>query len=232
MLQDYARSANRLLSALPAIEYQRLEPYLTSVHVPVGQVFYEALDKIDTVYFPSTSLISLVNTLSNGLTTEIGLIGGTGMVGLSVLLGNSYSQERAIVQVADHAIKISAQVLKSEFDRGGELQRLLLGYAQTRINEVSQLAVCNRHHTIEERLARWLLTVQDLTQSNTLPLTQEFISQMLGVRRSGVTITAGIFQKSRLINYNRGKITVLNRKALLETSCECYKIFYDNFYRR
>ncbi len=231
MSQDHSHSANRLLAALPEIEYQRLEPYLTSVSLPVGTVFYEALEKIESVYFPNTALISLVSTLSNGSTTEIGLIGGTGMIGLPVILSNGYSSQRAIVQVPDGGMKISALVLKREFDRGGELQRILLNYAQTRLDEIAQLAVCNGYHTIEERLARWLLTVQDLTQSNEFPLTQEFISNMLGVRRSGVTIAAGILQKAGLICYTRGKITILTRSGLEDTACECYELFHDNFYR-
>ena len=231
MTQDHSPSANRLLAALPKIEYQRLEPYLTSVSLPVGTVLYEALEKIESVYFPNTALISLVSTLSNGSTTEIGLIGGTGMIGLPVILSNGYSSQRAIVQVPNGGMKISALVLKREFDRGVELQRILLNYTQTRLNEIAQLAVCNGHHTIEERLARWLLTVQDLTQSNEFPLTQQFISNMLGVRRSGVTIAAGILQKAGLISYTRGKITVLTRSGLENAACECYELFHDNFYR-
>ena len=231
MSQDHSHSANRLLAALPEIEYQRLEPYLTPVSLPVGTVFYEALEKIETVYFPKTALISLVSILNNGNSTEIALIGGTGMVGLPVILSNGYSSQRAIVQVPDGGMKISALVLKREFDRGEELQRILLNYTQTRLNETAQLAVCNGHHTIEERLARWLLTVQDLTQSDKFPLTQEFISNMLGVRRSGVTIAAGILQKAELISYTRGKITVLTRSGLENVACECYKLFHDNFYR-
>jgi CRP-like cAMP-binding protein len=229
--QDHSRSANRLLAALPKNEYQRLEPHLKSVSLPVGEVFYEASEKIETVYFPNKALISLVSTLKNGATTEIALVGGTGIVGLPVILGDGYSSQRAIVQVADGAIKISALILKQEFERGGELQKLLLRYVETRLSEVAQLAVCNRHHVIEERLARWLLTVQDLIQSDKLPLTQEFIGNMLGVRRSGVTIAAGVLQNAGMISYSRGKITVLNREALEDTACECYELFHNNFYR-
>ena len=232
MFQDRSRSANRLLSSLPEIEYQRLEPYLFPTKLSAGKIFYEASDKIETVYFPQTALISLVSTLENGTTTEIGLIGGTGIVGLSVCLGSGYSKHRAIVQVPDSALKISAEVLKQEFDRGGELQRILLRYTETRLDEIAQLAVCNGHHTIEERLARWLLTVQDLIQSDELPLTQEFIGNMLGVRRSGVTITAGILQRAGLISYSRGKIKILDRPRLENTACECYRLFYDHFYRQ
>jgi CRP-like cAMP-binding protein len=232
LIQDHSRSANRLLAALPENEYRRLEPYLTFETISVGTIFYEASEKIETVYFPNSALISLVNTLNNGTTTEIGIIGGTGMVGLPVVLGDGYSQQQAIVQIADGTVKISARILKREFDRGGKLQKILLNYVQTRLNEVAQLAVCNRHHTIEERLARWLLTVQDLTQINELPLTQEFIGHMLGCRRSGVTIAAGTLQKAGLISYARGKINILDRQSLENAACECYKLFYNNFYRK
>ena len=150
---------------------------------------------------------------------------------MSVLYA-SFGKHRAIVQVADSALKISAEVLKQEFDRGGELQRILLRYTETRLDEIAQLAVCNGHHTIEERLARWLLTVQDLIQSDELPLTQEFLGNMLGVRRSGVTITAGILQRAGLISYSRGKIKILDRQRLEATACECYKLFYEHFYRQ
>ena len=224
-------STNRLLAALPEDEYRRLKPYLVPISLVAGTVFYEVSEKIDTVYFPKTGLISLVSTLNNGSTTEIALIGGTGMLGIPILLGNSYSRHRAIVQVPDGGFKISAQVLKREFDKGGALQKILYRYIETRLEEVAQLAICNRHHTIEERLARWLLTVQDLHQSNKLPLTQEFISHMLGVRRSGVTLVAGAFQRAGFISYSRGKITILDRQGLENTTCECYQLYRDNFNR-
>ena len=232
MSQDRSRSANRLLSALPEAEYERLEPYLTSISLPIGTVFYEASEKIETIYFPNTSLISLVNTLSNGATTEVSLVGGTGMVGIPAILSSGISQNLAIVQVPNHAMKISAEILKQEFKRGGELQNILHAYIETRISEISQLAVCNAHHTIEERFARWLLITSDLIQSNTLPLTQEFLGNMLGVRRSGVTIAAQTIQQAGIINYRWGKIIILNREALKNVSCECYQLFYNNFYRQ
>ena len=231
MSQDRSRSDNRLLAALPEDEYRRLEPYLMPISLSAGTVLYEASEKIDTVYFPNTALISLVSILANGATTEISLIGGTGMVGLPVILGSGYSNHRAIVQVPDNAMKISARILKQEFDRGGELQKVVHRYIETRLNEVAQIAVCNRHHTIEKRLARWLLTVRDLTQSDELHLTQEFLGNMLGCRRSGVTLAAGSIQRSGLINYSRGKITILDPEALEDAACECYRLFHDNYYR-
>lgn len=230
MSQNCSRSSS-LLAALPKIEYQRLEPYLIPISLSRGLILYEASDIVKTVYFPHTALVSLVTTLVDGSTTEIGLINSTGIVGLSAIISNGYSNHRAIVQIPDSGTKIAASVLKQEFDRGGELQRLLLNFAQLRIDQTAQLAVCNRHHIIEERLARWLLTVSDLTQSDELPLTQEFLGQMLGVRRSGVTVSAGILQQAGLIRYNRGKITILNREELEETACECYDLFRDNFSR-
>jgi CRP-like cAMP-binding protein len=231
MSQEPSLTSNRLLTALPEDEYQRLEPYLTSISLAAGTILYEASDRIKTVYFPNSALISLVYILANGATTEIGLIGGTGMIGLPAILSNGYSNHRAIVQVAGSAIKVSAAILKQEFDRGEKLQRLLLDYAQTRIDQVAQLAVCNRHHIIEERLARWLLMVSDLTQSNELLLTQELLGDMLGVRRSGVTVSAGTLQQAGMIRYSRGKIIILNREELEQTACECYELFRDNFYR-
>lgn len=231
MSQDRSPPNNRLLAALPELEYQRLAPHLTPVSLTMGAVLHEASEKIETVYFPNNALISLVSTLKNGATTEIAVIGGTGMLGLPVILNSDCSQQRAIVQVPNGAMKISALVLKREFDRGEKLQRILHSYIATRLAEIAQLAVCNRHHTIEERLARWLLIVQDLIQSDELRLTQEFISNMLGVRRSGVTIAAGILQKAGLIRYSRGRIAILEREALEDVACECYELFHDNFFR-
>ncbi len=225
-------SINRLLAKLPEIEYRRLEPYLSFASLSMGEICYEAAEKIDTVYFPDTALISLVSTLSDGFTSEVSLVGCTGMIGLPAVLGSGYTQHRAIVQVPGSTVKISALILKQEFDKGGELQKLLLGYVEDRLNEVAQLSICNRYHSIEERMARWLLMVQDLLQSDELPLTQEFIGQMLGVRRPGVTLTAGAFQRSGLIRYSRGRITILDREALEDIACECYQLFHQHFYRQ
>ena len=230
MSQNYFRSANRLMAALPEVEYKRLKPYLNSVSFTLGTVLYEALDKIETVYFPDTSLISLVYTLKNGATTEVSIVGSTGMIGLPAIIGNGISNNRAVVQIPGNAIKISAKILKQEFGRGGELQKILLRYTKTRLDEITQIAVCNTHHKIEERLARWLLITSDLMQSDNLPLTQELLGHMLGVRRSGVTLAAQTIQKAGIIDYHWGRITILNRTALENTSCECYRIFHDHFY--
>ncbi len=205
MSSEQSRSANHLLAALPEEVYQRLEPHLSPVKLTLGTILYEPLAEIDTVYFPHNALISLVTTLENGSTTEIGIVGKTGCLGLPVILGSGRSYSGAMVQIADGAMKMSAMVLKKEFDRGEELHSLLLRYTETRLKETSQLAVCNRNHTIEERLARWLLMVQDLLEEDELPLTQEFIGNMLGVRRSGVTLSAGTLQRAGIIRYSRGK---------------------------
>ena len=232
MSQNLLRSSNRLLAALPKDEYQRLEPHLTPVSLATGTVLYKPLDRIETVYFPNNALISSTYSLSNGSTIEIGLIGFMGMVGLPVIFGSNYSHNRVVVLIENSTMKISAEVLKREFEREKELQRLLLMYADNRLQEVIQLAACNRHHVIEERLARWLLTIQDLTQSKELFLTQEFISNMLGVRRSGVTLAAGMLQQERCICYSRGKITILSRKVLEDKACECYQLLRENSSRR
>ena len=225
------KQANGILAALPEDEYQRLDPYLKLVDLSSGNILYEPQELIETVYFPVSALISIVSTLDNGITTEIGLIGNNGIIGLPVVLGSRRSSNRIIVQVSNTAIKVAAQVLKKEFDRQGELQRLLLLYSEARLIQVSQQAVCNRHHSIEERLARWLLTVADSIESNELPLTQEFIANMLGVRRSSVTVAAGILQRAGMIRYSRGKITILDRTALENTTCECYDYLKHEFQR-
>ena len=223
---------NRLLAALPEIEYRRLEPYLTFVSLRSGEICYEASEKIDTVYFPNTALISIVSTLRDGFTTEVGLVGHTGMLGLPIILGSGYSQQRAVIQVPGSVAKISALILKQEFDKGGKLQKLLLRHIEDRLAEMAQLTICNSRHSIEERMARWLLMVQDLVRADELPLTQEFIGQMLGVRRPGVTLTAGAFQRSGFIQYHRGRITIIDRKALEDIACECYQLFHQHLDRQ
>lgn len=231
MSENTSQSANRLLAALPESEYQRLKPHLFPVSLASGTILYNPTEKIDTLYLPENALVSLVHTLKDGATTEITLVGSRGMVGLAYILGNRNSQHLTIVQAPGNALKISALILQQEFNRAETLQRLLFSCIVTRLDEISQLAVCNRHHTIEERLARWLLMVRDLIQSDTLPLTQEFMGNMLGVRRPGVTLTASAFQRAGLIRYSRGKIVVLDREALEDVSCECYQLFHHNFYR-
>lgn len=218
-----ASSVNQILVALPKDEYQSLGTDANSVELSTGTVLYETLDTIETVFFPCSAIISLVSILENGATTEVGLVGNTSMLGLSVILGNDISFERAIVQVAGIAIKIPAHAVKREFARGKKLQKLLLLCAEIRISEASQLAVCNRHHTVEQRLAYWLLRIRDLIHSEEIPLTQEFIAKMLGVRRASVTVAAQGLQQTGAIGYSRGNIMILNLQALKAKSCECYE---------
>ena len=222
---------NQILSALPESEYRRLSPYLKEVYFASGRILQEPDESIDRVYFPTQAMISLVSIMSDGATTEIGLVGNEGMVGLPAILGAKSSTCRSIVQIPGSAMKLSAKILQQEFQRGGKLQQILLLYTQALLTQVSQSAACNRQHSIEERLARWLLSVQDCVLGNELPLTHEFIANMLGTRRSSVTVAAGKLQKTGIIRYNRGCITVLNRELLEETACECYCSIQNEFLR-
>ncbi|MBD2743596.1 Crp/Fnr family transcriptional regulator [Coleofasciculus sp. FACHB-1120] len=222
---------NRLLAALPAEEYERLVPHLQLVSLPLNQVLYEVGVPIEYVYFPQQGIVSLLSVLEDGSTVEAGMVGNDGMVGLPVILGGNKTSNRALVQVTGNGMRMKAELLKSEFNRGKALQSLLLRYTQAMLTQVSQGVACNRMHTLEERLARWLLTVQDRVESNQFPLTQEFIAQMLGTRRSGVTVAAGTLSKAGTISYSRGKITILNQGDLEAISCECYGIIKAEFSR-
>jgi CRP-like cAMP-binding protein len=222
---------NQILAALPESEYLRIAPYLEEVSFFSGQVLQEPDELIREVYFPHKAMISLVSIMCDGSTTEVGLVGNEGMVGLPVILGGNSTTSRFIVQIPSTAIKLSAKILQQEFQRGEKLQQLLLLYTQALLTQVSQSAACNGQHNIEKRLARWLLSVQDCVLSNELPLTQEFIANMLGIRRSGVTLAAGILQQAELISYNRGHITILNQKGLETTACECYRLVQNEFLR-
>ncbi|MEA5595527.1 Crp/Fnr family transcriptional regulator [Rivularia sp. UHCC 0363] len=222
---------NQLLAALPPEDYQHIAPHLENIYLMAGEVLCEPGETMREVYFPNLSMISLVSIMENGSTTEISLVGREGMVGLPVFLGGSSTISRAIVQMDGTAMKLNANILRKEFDRGGELQRLLLLYTQALFTQASQNAACNRQHNIEERLARWLLTAQDCIIKDELHLTQEFISHMLGTRRSGVTVAAGTLQQAGMIRYTRGRISILNRVALKATACECYDAIKNEYNR-
>ena len=222
---------NQLLTALPKQEYQNLVPHLKEVQLSLGQVLYEPGEVIKYVYFPNRGMVSIVSLLESGSTTEVGMVGKDGIVGYSVFLGGGFTTHRAIVQIEDTAMKIDAEVLKTEFNRGGVLQKLLLLYTQALLTQISQTAACNSQHPLNERLARWLLTAHDCVCSNYLSLTQEFIANMLGTRRSGVTVAAGKLQHEGIISYYRGKITILNREALEASACECYGVVRNEFKR-
>jgi len=225
------KAVNRLLAALPDAEYQRLIPHLEHVSLSLKQVLYEVGEPIEYVYFPQRAIVSSLSTMEDGSMVEVGLVGNDGIVGIPAALGDNIATTTTTVQVPDSAMRMKASVLKSEFQRGGVLQSLLLRYIQALFALTSQNAACNRLHHLEERLARWLLLVYDRVESNELPLTQEFISQMLGVRRAGVTVAANMLQQAGLIRYTRGRITILNREELQAASCECYEFINSEYAR-
>ncbi|MBW4537508.1 MAG: Crp/Fnr family transcriptional regulator [Myxacorys chilensis ATA2-1-KO14] len=227
LLQNFGSPKNQLLAALPDEDYQRILPHLEVVDLPLQKVLYHPGDSIEYVYFPRESIISLVTILEDGASVEVGIIGNEGVLGVEVFLGDPTAHHEMVVQSADSGIRMAAAPFKVEFERGGPLQRLLLRYTQTLFFQVSQGGACFRRHTIEERLARWLLMVSDRIGSNELPLTQEFIAQMLGTRRAGVTIAAGTLQRAGLIRYGRGRITIVDREHLEEACCECYRLIKE-----
>ncbi|MGL6339664.1 MAG: Crp/Fnr family transcriptional regulator [Waterburya sp.] len=222
---------NRLLAAIPNEAYQRLCPHLQAVDLPQHQILYNPGEEYEYAYFPSHSIVSTVAIMENGSTTEIGVIGNEGMVGLPIILDTGYTNSASLVQVGDGGYRISARQLKKELDRNEELKRLLMRYVQARIIELGQIAACNRYHNVEQRFARWLLTVQDSIQKDEFQLTQEFISQMLGVRRTGVSEVAHKFQQAGIIKYKRGAIAILSQERLLASSCECYQLISSEFSR-
>lgn len=214
--------SNGLLAALPTEIYQRLEPNLKPVSLLIHQVLYEINEPIPYLYFPHSAVVSLVYPMEEGAIIEVGLVGMEGMVGLPALMGGITQTHRASVQVSGNATRILAELVRAEFRPAGALQDLLLRYFQSFLAQVSLTAVSNRFYTVEERLARWLLLVSDAVQSASFALTQEFISQMLGVRRSGVTVAAGALSQAGLIRYGRGSITILDRDGLEEFAGELY----------
>jgi CRP-like cAMP-binding protein len=232
-MSQTAKSApiqNKILAGLPAKEYARLLPPLTAVSLPLGEILYKTEDRIEYVYFPNSGVVSFVAHMKEGASIEVGLTGSEGMVGLPILFGDDHSQNEAIVQIADGAMRMKAKVLSDELKLKGELQTLLMRFALALMKQVSQTAACNRNHHVAERLARWLLTCHDRVHGDELKLTQEFIAEMLGTRRSGVSEAAMMLQGAGLIRYSRGHITILDRAGLEEFACECYatvKIEFD-----
>jgi CRP-like cAMP-binding protein len=222
---------NRILAALTDGERENIVPHLERPSLPAGRILFEPGDPVRHIYFPTNSIISMLSAMENGATVEAGLVGKEGVVGISAILGAETSATQALVQVAGEALCIPADVLMTEFKRAGMLQALLLRHTHTLFTMVSQTAACNRLHNVEERLARWLLTTNDRVESDEFLLTQEFIARMLGTRRSGVTVAAGILQQAGLINYKRGRIKILDREGLEEVSCECYRIVKKEYER-
>jgi CRP-like cAMP-binding protein len=214
---------NSILSALSPEDYERIASSLTLVSLKLGEVLYEPYEPIQQVYFPITTVASLITVLEDGSTVEAGIIGYTGMVGIPIVLGAEASPSQAIIQHSGDALMTPVETLKEELKRGGQLQQLLLQFTHTLFTQVSQTAACNRLHTVEERLARWLLMMRDCVEADEFLLTHEFIATMLGVRRAGVTVAAGTLQSAGLIKYTRGHIQILTREGLEDASCECYK---------
>ena len=231
MTDKVAQPSNHILAALPELEYQRIASHLKPVNLSSGEILLEPQVTTEKIYFPLRAMISLVSIMSDGSTTEIGLIGNEGMIGLPAVLGGGSTTSRSIVQISGSALEVSAEIIRQEFLRGEKLQQLLLLYTQARLTQVSQSAACNRQHNLEERLARWLLSVHDCMLQDEIYLTQEFIANMLGTRRSGVTVAAGILQQAGMIRYSRGKISILNQEKLEETACECYRLVQNEFIR-
>jgi CRP-like cAMP-binding protein len=209
---------------LPPGEFERLRPALTPVDLPLGLVLYESGSQMQHVYFPTTSIVSLLYVLADGASAEIAVVGNEGLIGVSLFMGGETTPSRAVVQSAGHAYRLAGRVLKEEFTRGGAMQHLLLRYTQALITQMAQTAVCNRHHSLDQQLCRWMLLSLDRLSSNELVMTQELIANMLGVRREGVTEAAGNLQAAGLIRYSRGRITVLDRAALEARTCECYAV--------
>src|SRR6202165_2418748 len=231
MPDSYDPQQHYLLAALSTAEQARLYPHLRLVPMPLGEVLYESGDVLRHVYFPTDSIVSLLYVLADGASAEISVVGNEGLIGIALFMGGETTPSRAIVQSAGHAYRLIGQQLKDEFHRNGALQLLLLRYTQALITQMAQTAVCNRHHSVDQQLCRWLLLSLDRLQTNELSMTQELIANMLGVRREGVTEAAGKLQGAGLISYHRGRITVLDRPGLEARSCECYQVVKTEFDR-
>lgn len=231
MADSHSPTQNHLLAALPAAEYERLFPHLELVPMPLDEVVYESGSQLSHVYFPTTCIVSLLYVMEDGASAEIAVVGNEGLVGVALFMGGETTPSRALVQSAGHAFRLKGDLLKREFDRSGPMQHLLLRYTQALLTQMGQTAVCNRHHSVEQQLCRWLLLSLDRLPSNELTMTQELIANMLGVRREGVTEAAGKLQSAGLIHYHRGRITVLDRPRLEAEACECYAVVKREFDR-
>jgi CRP-like cAMP-binding protein len=226
-----APKQNHLLAALPAADYARLLPDLELVPMPLGQALYESGGQLEHVYFPTTSIVSLLYVMADGASAEIAVVGNEGILGIALFMGGETTPSRAIVQSAGHGYRLKSQLLKDEFNRAGPALHLLLRYTQALITQMAQTAVCNRHHSVGKQLCRWLLLSLDRLSTDELNMTQELIANMLGVRREGVTEAAGNLQRAGLISYTRGRIKVLDRPRLEQEVCECYGVVKKEFDR-
>ncbi len=217
-------SQNHLLAALPATEYERLAPHLERVPLLLGDVLYEPGGQLQHAYFPTTGIVSLLCVLESGASAEIAGVGNEGVLGISLFMGGNTTPSSAVVQTAGHGYRLRAKLLQEEFNRGGLMQRLLLRYTQALLTQMCQTAACNRHHSVEQQLCRWLLLTLDRLPSNELVMTQELVAGALGVRRESITEAAGNLQREGILRYRRGHIAVLARSGLEAGACECYAV--------
>ena len=224
MSSSHNPNQNHLLAALPTAEFERLAAHLERVPMPLGEVLYEPGGQMQHAYFPTTAIVSLHYVMESGASAETAGVGNEGVVGISLFMGGDSTPSSAVVQTAGHAYRLEGRLLKREFSRAGLLQGLLLRYTQALITQMTQTAACNRHHTVEQQLCRWLLLTLDRMATNELVMTQELVANMLGVRREGITEAAGKLQRAGFIRYRRGHIAVLDRSGLETRACECYAV--------
>ena len=224
MPSSHNPSQNHLLAALPTADFERLAPHLEPVPLPLGEVLYEPGGQLQHAYFPTTAIVSLHYVMESGASAETAGVGNEGVVGISLFMGGDTTPSSAVVQTGGHGYRLDSRHLKEEFKRGGLMQHLLLRYTQALITQVTQTAVCNRHHSVEQQLCRWLLLTLDRVSSRELVMTQELVASMLGVRREGITEAAGKLKHAGLISYRRGHISVLERAGLETRVCECYGV--------
>jgi len=225
------KDQNQLFSSIPPEEWKRLLPHLILVDLELSMILYEPGMKMTHVFFPATAIVSLLYELENGASAEIAVVGNEGLVGISIFMGGETATSRAVVQSEGYGYKIKSSILFDEFNRSGPVMHLLLRYTQALISQMTQTAVCNRHHSLDQQLCRWLLLSADRLTGNEIIMTQELIANMLGVRREGVTEAATKLQKEGLIKYARGHITILNRTGLEQRTCECYKVVKEEYDR-
>ena len=224
MPSPHSPKQNHLLAALPTAEFERLAAHLELVPLPLGEMLYEPDGQLQYGYFPTTAIVSLHHVLESGASAESAGVGNEGVVGVALFMGGETTPSSAVVQTAGHAYRLAGRLLKEEFNRGGPMQKLLLRYTQALITQMSQTAACNRHHSIEQQLCRWLLLTHDRIPSRELIMTQELVASMLGVRREGITEAAGNLQRAGFISYRRGHIVLLDRSGLEARACECYGV--------
>ena len=227
----HSTTQNHILAAFPTAEYERLAPHLELVPMPLGQVLSESGAQLNHVYFPTTAIISMIYVLEDGASAEIAVVGNEGILGISIFMGGETTPSRAVVRSAGFGYRLKADLLRQEFNRAGPVLRLLLRYTQALITQMTQTAVCNRHHSVEQQLCRALLLTLDRLSSNSVTMTKELIANMLGVRREGVTEAAGNLQRAGLISYRRGHIEVLDRPGLEKAVCQCYSVVKREFDR-